>query len=221
MHLDAKANLKQAQENLKRTTLSAPFTGLVRAKGVDIGQFVARGQAIATIYANESLEVRLPVADRQLAYLNIPPTQRGELPVEFQPSVRLTTSYAGQLLEWTGTIVRTEAEIDRTSRMVQLVARVENTNAEIPITVGQFVNAEISGRNADNVFVLPRSAVRKNNNILVVDADNKLRFRQIDTLRLYQDTILINGGLCCWRTRVHLTRTNCRRRHARRPEPSA
>ena len=79
--------------------------------------------------------------------------------------------------------------------MVQLVARVENTNAEIPITVGQFVNAEISGRNADNVFVLPRSAVRKNNNILVVDADNKLRFRQIDTLRLYQDTILINGGL--------------------------
>ncbi|MEC7414576.1 MAG: efflux RND transporter periplasmic adaptor subunit [Pseudomonadota bacterium] len=195
VHLDAKANLKQAQENLKRTTLSAPFTGLVRAKGVDIGQFVARGQAIATIYANESLEVRLPVADRQLAYLNIPPTQRGELPVEFQPSVRLTTSYAGQLLEWTGTIVRTEAEIDRTSRMVQLVARVENTNAEIPITVGQFVNAEISGRNADNVFVLPRSAVRKNNNILVVDADNKLRFRQIDTLRLYQDTILINGGL--------------------------
>ena len=95
VHLDAKANLKQAQENLKRTTLSAPFTGLVRAKGVDIGQFVARGQAIATIYANESLEVRLPVADRQLAYLNIPPTQRGELPVEFQPSVRLTTSYAG------------------------------------------------------------------------------------------------------------------------------
>ena len=139
--------------------------------------------------------MRLPVADRQLAFLNIPPTQRGELPTEFQPSVRLTANYAGQLLEWTGTIVRTEAEIDRSSRMVQLVARIENANAEVPITVGQFVNAEISGRNADNVFVLPRSAVRKNNNILVVDADNKLRFREIDTLRLYQDTILINGGL--------------------------
>ena len=194
VQLDA-ANLKQAQENLKRTTLSAPFHWTGARKGVDIGQFVARGQAIATIYANESLEVRLPVADRQLAFLNIPPTQRGELPAEFQPSVRLTANYAGQLLEWTGTIVRTEAEIDRSSRMVQLVARIENANAEVPITVGQFVNAEISGRNADNVFVLPRSAVRKNNNILVVDADNKLRFREIDTLRLYQDTILINGGL--------------------------
>jgi RND family efflux transporter MFP subunit len=184
--LDAAANLKQAQENLKRTTLSAPFTGLVRAKGVDIGQFVARGQSIATIYANESLEVRLPVADRQLAFLNIPPTQRGELPIESQPSVKLTATYAGQLLEWTGTIVRTEAEIDRSSRMVQLVARIENTNAGVPISVGQFVTAEISGRDAKNVFVLPRSAVRSNNRILVVDADNKLRFREIDTLRLYQ-----------------------------------
>ena len=193
--LDAAANLKQAQENLKRTTLSAPFTGLVRAKGVDIGQFVARGQSIATIYANESLEVRLPVADRQLAFLNIPPTQRGELPVESQPSVKLTATYAGQLHEWTGTIVRTEAEIDRSSRMVQLVARIENTNAGVPISVGQFVTAEISGRDAKNVFVLPRSAVRSNNRILVVDADNKLRFREIDTLRLYQDTIMISGGL--------------------------
>ena len=87
--LDAAANLKQAQENLKRTTLFAPFTGLVRAKSVDIGQFVSRGQPIATVYANSSVEVRLPVADRQLAFLNIPPTQRGELPLESQPSVCL------------------------------------------------------------------------------------------------------------------------------------
>jgi RND family efflux transporter MFP subunit len=193
--LDAAANLKQAQENLKRTRLIAPFTGLVRAKSVDIGQFVSRGQAIATVYANSSVEVRLPVADRQLAFLNIPPTQRGELPIASQPSVKLTANYAGQQLQWSGTIVRTEAEIDRSSRMVQLVARVDNTSTDVAISVGQFVNAEISGRNAENIFVLPRSALRNDNSILVVDDDNKLRFRDIETLRLYEDTILISGGL--------------------------
>lgn len=195
VQLDAHANVKQAQENLNRTTLHAPFTGLVRAKAVDIGQFVSRGQAVATIYANETLEVRLPIADRQMAFLNIPPTQRGELPVEFQPLVRLTANYAGQQLEWSATIVRSEAEIDQSSRMVQLVARIDNADAEVPISVGQFVNAQISGRNAENVVVLPRSAVRKNNNVLLVDADNRLRFRPIETLRLYQDTVLISGGL--------------------------
>ncbi len=193
--LDAAANLKQAQENLKRTTLVAPFTGLVRAKSVDIGQFVARGQPIATVYANSSVEVRLPVADRQLAFLDIPPTQRGELPVESQPSVTLTANYAGQQLQWTGTIVRTEAEIDRSSRMVQLVARVNNSDADTAISVGQFVNAEISGRIANNIFVLPRSALRNDNSILIVDNEDKLRFRNIETLRLFQDTILVSGGL--------------------------
>ena len=193
--LDAAANLKQAKENLKRTSLIAPFTGLVRAKSVDIGQFVARGQSIATVYANSSVEVRLPVADRQLAFLNIPPTQRGELPVQSQPSVKLTANYAGQQLQWTGTIVRTEAEIDRSSRMVQLVARVDNTSTDVAISVGQFVNAEISGRSAENIFVLPRSALRNDNSILVVDNQNKLRFRDIETLRLYEDTVLISGGL--------------------------
>ena len=94
--LDAAANLKQAQENLKRTALVAPFTGLVRAKSVDIGQFVSRGQTVATVYANSSVEVRLPVADRQLAFLDIPTTQRGELPFESQPSVTLTANYADQ-----------------------------------------------------------------------------------------------------------------------------
>ena len=193
--LDAAANLKQAQENLKRTTLIAPFTGLVRAKSVDIGQFVSRGQPIATVYANSSVEVRLPVADRQLAFLDIPPPQRGELPAESQPSVTLTANYAGQQLQWTGTIVRTEAEIDRSSRMVQLVARVNNNEADVAISVGQFVNAEISGRTADNIFVLPRSALRNDSNILIVDNENKLRFRDIETLRLYEDTILVSGGL--------------------------
>ena len=79
--------------------------------------------------------------------------------------------------------------------MVQLVARVDNTNADVAISVGQFVNAEIAGRDAENVFVLPRSALRNDNSILIVDNDNKLRFRDIETLRLYEDTILISGGL--------------------------
>ncbi|RPG33141.1 MAG: efflux RND transporter periplasmic adaptor subunit [Gammaproteobacteria bacterium TMED92] len=195
VQLDAQANVKQAQENLNRTTLHAPFTGLVRAKAVDIGQFVSRGQAVATIYANEILEVRLPIADRQMAFLNIPPTLRGELPIEFQPVVSLAATYAGQQLQWNATIVRSEAEIDQASRMVQLVARIDNASAQVPISVGQFVKAQISGRNAEDVVVLPRSAVRKNNNVLVVDADNRLRFRPIETLRLYQDTVLVSGGL--------------------------
>ena len=192
---DATANFNQAEKDLARTQIRAPFAGLVRSENVDIGQFVSRGSPIATIYAGNQAEVRLPIADRQLAFLNIPVSIRGEIPQEFQPEVTLTAQYAGQTLEWKGNIVRSEAEIDVSSRMVQLVARVESTSNPVPLSIGLFVSAEIQGLAAKNIVVLPREALRNDNQVLVVDDENRLRFRKIETLRLYQDDLLVQAGL--------------------------
>lgn len=192
---DARANFEQAEQSLERTKIVAPFTGLVRSEDVDIGQFIARGSDIATLYASAQVEVRLPVADRQLAFLDLPPTMRGELPAKLRPVVTLTTEYAGQQLVWKGEIVRTEAEIDVSSRMVQLIARVPIMDTQTPLTVGLFVEAEIEGIFSDNIVTLPRSALRNNGQVLVVDEENKLRFRTIEQLRLYQDNVLVKGGL--------------------------
>ena len=192
---DATANFNQAEQDLARTQIRAPFAGLVRSENVDIGQFVSRGSPIATIYAGNQAEVRLPIADRQLAFLNIPVSIRGEIPQEFQPEVTLTAQYAGQTLEWKGNIVRSEAEIDVSSRMVQLVARVESASNPVPLSIGLFVSAEIQGLAAKNIVVLPREALRNDNQVLVVDDENRLRFRKIETLRLYQDDLLVQAGL--------------------------
>lgn len=192
---DAKAAFAQAQRDLERTELRAPFTGLVRRAAVDIGQFVSRGTSIATVYASADAEVRLPIADRQLAFLNLPVGIRGELPPELQPLVTLSAEFAGQQLTWQGRIVRTEAQIDAMSRMVHVVARVDNAAQASPLSVGLFVNAEIQGLMAENVMVLPRSALREGNRVLVVDDEDRLRYREIDPLRLYQDQVLIRGGL--------------------------
>jgi RND family efflux transporter MFP subunit len=192
---DAQANSEQARENVKRTLLRAPFTGLVRAENIDIGQFASRGQPIATLYANDVVEVRLPIADRQLAFLNLPPLRNGNFPEDMQPTVKLSADYGGQTREWFGKIVRAEAEIDTSSRMVQLVARVESAEDSQDLSVGLFVTAEIAGLAVENIVRLPRSAIRNNNQVLVVDTENRLRFRDIQSLRLYKDNVLINAGL--------------------------
>ena len=192
---DARASYAQAVRNLERTQLKAPFTGLVRHKSVDIGQLVGRGSAVATIYASDQAEVRLPIADRQLAFLNLPVGHRGELPLDQQPNVRLSAEYAGRMLEWSGKIVRTEAQIDTSTRMVHVIARVTNEDQVAPLSVGLFVKADIEGLLVDDVVVLPRNALRTGNRVLVVDDDNKLRFREIETLRFYQDDVFIKAGL--------------------------
>jgi RND family efflux transporter MFP subunit len=195
---DARVALEQAERDLARTEIRAPFRGLVRSEQIDVGQFVNRGTSVASLYAVDYVEVRLPIADQQLAYLDLPLTPRGQLDADSAPSVRLYADFAGREREWQGRLIRTEAEIDARSRMVQAVARVtaaDGADASLPPPVGLFVQADIQGRSADNVVVLPRSAIRNENQVLVVDDENRLRFRTVTLLRVYGDEAFINEGL--------------------------
>ena len=198
---DARVALEQAELSLARTEILAPFKGLVRNEQADVGQFVSRGATIANLYAVDYVEVRLPIADQQLAYLDLPLAQRGELDAATAPTVTLSADFAGQNYRWTGRIVRTEAEIDSRSRMIQVVARIsaddisEDDPEALPPPVGLFVYAEIEGRPADNIVVIPRAAIRNANEVLIVDDDNRLRFRSIELLRVYGEDAFISGGL--------------------------
>lgn len=194
---DTRVVLEQAERDLERTEIRAPFTGLVRSERVDTGQFVSRGTSVASIYGSDYVEVRLPIADSQLAYLSIPLTQRGELDEADAPIATLSANFAGIEQKWLGRIVRTEAEIDATSRMVHAVARVragEDGNKMSP-PVGLFVQADIEGRLVDNVIVLPRAALRNDSQVLLIDSDNRLRYRTVEILRIYRDEIYITEGL--------------------------
>lgn len=197
--IEARVAVQQAERDLVRTEIKAPYEGLVRSKNVDVGQFVSRGSSIGTIYAADSVEVRVPIADSQLAFLDLPLGVRGELPEQYQADVTLSTFYGGNHYEWHGKLVRTEAEIDTRTRMVHAVVRVEENSdapAEQPsLPVGLFVNATISGRLAEDVVVLPRAVLRNQSQVLVVDAENRLRYRNVDLLRFEQDSVVIQGGL--------------------------
>lgn len=194
---EARANLEQAERDLARTELIAPFSGLVRSEHVDLGQFVTRGQSIATIYATDFVEVRLPISAHQLGFIGLPINTRGQIPEELSPPVTISAAFGDTNLFWEGKLVRLEAEIDERSRMVYGVARLELDNdADSPVLpVGLFVQAEIQGRLEENVIRLPRSAMRDSDQVLVVDSENQLHFRQISPLRLEHDDVLVGAGL--------------------------
>jgi len=195
--LDARISLEQSQRDLWRTEIRAPYDGLVRTEKVDLGQFVSRGQSVAFIYASDSVEVRLPIADRQLAYLDLPLGYRGELTDEMAPEVILATEYGGQQYEWIGKLVRTEAEIDSKSRMITAVVRVDNNDnpSQPPLPIGLFVTASIKGKVVKDIISLPRAALRNQNQVFVVDKDNRLRFRSVEVMRFEKDNVIISAGL--------------------------
>jgi len=191
---ESQAAVDQARRDLARTELKAPFDGLVREEHVDLGQFVTRGQNIGTIYATDYVEVRLPIAADQLVYLGLPISTRGQIPENLRPPVTVAADFGNTRLLWEGELIRAEAEFDARTRMLSGIARLR-TDSALPLPVGMFVQAEIRGRRAENIVRLPRSAMRDNNQVMVIDQDNRLHFRQVSILRLEHDDMLVDGGL--------------------------
>ena len=196
----AEAGVERATRDLQRAEIVAPYAGRVRTKNVDIGQYVRVGDAVATVYAVDVAEIRLPLPDDELAYLNLPLSYRG-VEQQVQPLVTLHATFAGETHAWDGLVVRTESEIDSVSRMVHAIAAVPDPYApgpnpnRPPLAVGMYVEAEIDGRTAQDVAVLPRQALRGRDQVLVVTPDDRLSFRTIDVLRTSTESVLVRSGL--------------------------
>ena len=196
----AEAALEQAEYDLQRTKVRAPYDGRVWSESVDVGQFVASGSALARLYGVDFAEVRLPIPDNELAYLDLLLAYRGQSRTAQGPKVVLRSEFAGKNHQWAGRIVRTEGEIDPKTRMVHAIAQVKDPygrgsdRSRPPLAVGMFVEAEIEGKWVSDVVVLPRSVLR-GDQVLVVDETDRLYHRQVEILRAESDQVLISSGL--------------------------
>lgn len=188
----AQAALARAQRNLERTVIRAPFDGIIKARNVDLGQYVTLGTNLGELYDTSIAEIRLPLTNEELAYL-----ESVENP---DTSVTLTAQLAGKQVTWQGTIVRSENVIDEQTRMVYLVAEIRDpylrntkTSGQLPLKYGSFVNAVITGRTVNDVVTLPRHVVR-NGQVAVVTQDNIIEMRQVNIIRSDVDTLYIKGS---------------------------
>lgn len=195
----ARANLEKAERDLERTEIRAPFTGRVRERTADVGQFVNRGTPMARLYATDFAEIRLPVSDDELAFLDLPLWYRDDGADAEGSVVELRADFAGAEHTWEGRVVRTEGEIDPKTRMIHVIARVEDpyrrSGDRPPLAVGLFVEAKILGRQAEGVVKVPRAAMRGSDQLLVADAEDRLRFRRVQVIRAGRDEVVIRSGL--------------------------
>jgi RND family efflux transporter MFP subunit len=72
----AESALQKAELNLERTRIVAPFAGRILRKLVDVGQVVSPNTQLAEIYATDYVEIRLPLRNRDLAFIDLPESYR-------------------------------------------------------------------------------------------------------------------------------------------------
>jgi RND family efflux transporter MFP subunit len=192
----ARAGLQQAQLDLQRTRVTAPFNGFVRSESVDLGQYLRSGNKVATLVGTDAVEVILPLPLADLALLEVP---RGS----GQPGSRASLSMpAATGQSWSGRIDRALGEVDPQGRMARVAVLVadpyglkQNHGKTLPLAVGSFVDATLQGSVLEQVVELPRRALREENTVWIMDGENKLRILPVEVLRLERETALISRGL--------------------------
>ena len=195
----AKAELVRASRNLERTEIRLPYEGIVRSKDADIGQFVSTGTRLGVVFATDYAEIRLPLTDRDLAYIRLPTSsEMSNGGVVEGPAVSLSAVYRGKPVKWSGRIVRSEGVVDENSRVTYAVARISDPyrlhTDGVPLPVGSFVTATIEGLQANDIIRVPRSIVRGSDQLLFVNDDSRIEIRSVDIVRSDADFIYVNGG---------------------------
>ena len=195
----ALANVRQAELNLQRTRIFAPFNCYVRSEQVEIGQFVNAGGPVATVVGTDQLEIIVPLPLDELAWLQVP--RNGE-PRRGSPA-QVVLQSGDQLFRWQGEISRAMGEIDPRSRMASVVVTVaepvsrDGTSRSLlnELLPGMFVELHLQGADLTGVFAVPRGALHDNDTLWIVDDENRLHIRPVDILRRERNEVLVRSGL--------------------------
>ncbi len=190
----AQAALAKAEKDLQRTEITAPFAGTVSMTMVELGTFLAPGTPVAEIFDAESLEVVLPISASDLSFL---PKTGGDSSLT---NAEIMANIGGSNMQWPAKVMRTQGEIDRTTRTVNLIAAVEQpdelpTNGVRLMQPGLFVKAKLQGKPIDNVIEVPFAAFIDMNRLSVIDSKNRISTRSVDILARNGDRVFVTGGL--------------------------
>ncbi len=177
----AQAQLDKAQLDLARTQILAPYAGQVLGTAVDEGRFVTTGSALGDVFASGALDVRLPLNSSQLEHMDISSIGAEDAFVE------LISSDGSSKVQ--AKLARSEGQIDVTTRQLFVVAEV---SAGEELAVGQFVEARLSGRKYQDVFVVPERLVRPEGDVFLVE-DGQVKRAAVELLYSDGEDAVVSG----------------------------
>lgn len=175
--LSTEAQLEKAELALERTTIIAPYAGRILKKNVDIGQVISSNTALANIYATDSVEVRLPIKNKDLPLMHLQEEYRNTDKTGSDNALSINVKLSSNLMgeqSWQGNLVRTESAIDTATQQLYVVAQIVRPydlafNNGAQIKIGQYVTAEIKGKTVDNALIIPSSAIYQGSYVYIVE----------------------------------------------------
>lgn len=188
----AKAEVRQAELDLKRTVVKAPFNAIVRSTSVDIGSQVTVQGTLAHLVGSDRFFVEALLPLDRLQWIHIPdgPGDKG--------SSAVVVSGTGRSIP--GRIYKLLTDLQESGRLARILIEVEDpldlkkANGERrPVLLGDYVSATVEGRTVQDAFVIERQYLKDGSLVYLVDGEDRLRIRKIDIVWSSDDYVLARG----------------------------
>jgi len=184
----AKLGLKSAyvqkatiQEQINKTTIKSPFSGIITAKLSEVGAFAAPGVPLLQITDLNTLKFTVNVAENNLNQFK--QNEQYAISADVFPTI----SFNGKI-----TMIGSKANMGN-SFPVQF--QVENTK-QLDIKSGMFGKVQLSNNKTEKGFLIPSSAILNNEGktqVYIIE-NNKAKLQTITTSKNIGDkTIVVNG----------------------------
>ena len=188
------AEVQKAQLNLSRTRIRTPFNAIVRTKYMDIGSQVSGQEKLAELVGTDEYWIQASIPLDRLDWMMIP-----RRPAEPGSAVRILHRTGHEI---TGTVIKLLGDLGSEGRMARILVEVKDPlNLKVAeknqpaLLIGEYVRIEIEGRKLQQVYRIPRTALRDDSDIWVVNKDSQLEIRRVETLWRDAKTVLLRDGL--------------------------
>lgn len=190
----AEAELKAAMLDLERTHITAPFNAMVRSKSVDLGSQITPQEPLAELVGTDAYRIQASLPVDRLEWIDVP-VQAGD----YGSKARIIY---GQGNECSGTVIRLMGDLATEGRMARILVEVadplgmnSSNQDRTPLLIGEYVRVKIIGRKLDNVFQIPRTALKDNSSIWIVAENQTLEIRKVRPVWRDADVVLLKDGL--------------------------
>lgn len=184
----AAANLAQAEQNLRDTTLRAPYAGIILTRSAKAGEYAAAGHAVLRLgdFRRASIEV------------GVPDTLLADLTVGQNYAVRVS-AFEGD--SFSGTISEIGTAASENSRLFRVVLKLDNTQGRLKSGMTASVRLGGTALAAEHGVLVPLSALVATDRsgtdsaVFIVGSDNRVRERAIKTGDIVASSIHVTRGV--------------------------
>jgi RND family efflux transporter MFP subunit len=190
----AEASVRQAELDLSRTSIRAPFDAHIINRNVNVGSQVARGENLGRLVGIEHYWVETSVPLAKLRWISFPDDHEKASRVK----VRNRSAWTEDEFR-TGQVSRLIGSLENQTRLARILVEVSDplatkNSGEQPLILGAFMEVSIQGKEIPDVIRLSRDYLRANQTVWVME-DKKLQIRDVDVILQDANYAYITEGL--------------------------